>query len=317
MQISLSFGFRLGRSTVSKIIHETCSALWEALSPTVLALPNSVDDWMKISLGFENMWNLPHCLGALDGKHVIIDCPAKSGSKFFNYKGTFSVILMGLCDSNYRFTMVDIGNYGSQSDGGVFSRSHFGIKLKNKNLNLPQQSRMPNSEISLPYFFIGDEAFPLMENLMRPYPGRYLNFQKKIYNYRLSRARRIIENSFGIMAARWRIFRRPIKGSPENIDNIIKACIVLHNFLLSDEVGQPVHRRKYNPPAFADTEDSDGNIVEGEWRNEVIGEEVVQDIDTPGPNRPKKRAGDVRDLLAKYLTTDGKVPWQNAYVLRS
>lgn len=85
---------------------------------------------------------------------------------------------------------------------------------------------------------------------------------KAIFNYRLSRARRIIENSFGILAARWRIFRRPIIASPERIEVYTKAAIALHNYLRTTESSV------YCPPGFVDGEDGGGNIVQGNWREE-------------------------------------------------
>ena len=83
-----------------------------------------------------------------------------------------------------------------------------------------------------------------------------------VFNYRLSRARRIIENAFGILAARWRIFRRPIIAEPERVEVFAKAAIALHNYLRTTESSQ------YIPPGFVDGEDGAGNIVEGSWREE-------------------------------------------------
>ncbi|CAH1988760.1 unnamed protein product [Acanthoscelides obtectus] len=66
-------------------------------------VPSIDDEWLEIAKDFENQWNFPHCIGALDGKHVQIQCPANSGSSFYNYKGTFSIVLMAIVDPSYKF----------------------------------------------------------------------------------------------------------------------------------------------------------------------------------------------------------------------
>lgn len=83
----------------------------------------------------------------------------------------------------------------------------------------------------MPYVFVGDEAFPLKDNMMRPYPGKDLPQRKAVFNYRLGRAGRVVENSFGILASRWRILRRPILASPTKATLITQAAVALHNFL--------------------------------------------------------------------------------------
>ena len=114
-----------------------------------------------------------------------------------------TVVLLAVCDTHYRFVMVDVGGADRQSDDGVLSNSLFGRALENGSLRLPDSRRLPGLPCSsLPYVFVGDEAFPLKQNVMRPYPGRNLPQAQAIYNYRLSRARRIIENTFGILASR-------------------------------------------------------------------------------------------------------------------
>ena len=116
---TLALHFRLGVSTVQKIIMDTCHAIWDPLAPTYLPEPKK-EDWKNIAEGFYQRWNFPNCMGALVGKHVVVQAPAKSGSLYFNYKGTFSLNLMVLVDANYKFTYIDIGDYGSNAYGSVF-----------------------------------------------------------------------------------------------------------------------------------------------------------------------------------------------------
>ena len=102
--------FQIATSTVSQIIPEVCDAIWEALSPTEMA-PPTLKKWQEIENGFGKRWNFPNCVGAIDSKHVVIQNPAKGGSLYHNYKGTFSLNLMALVDHEYRFTFVEIGDY--------------------------------------------------------------------------------------------------------------------------------------------------------------------------------------------------------------
>ncbi|XP_011858144.1 PREDICTED: uncharacterized protein LOC105555714 [Vollenhovia emeryi] len=166
--LSIALAYRIGESTARKVIQETCTAIIKVLAPTYLQAPKE-EDWLKICEGFWTNWNLPNCCGAVDGKHVQIQAPPNSGSLYFNYKKTFSIILMAACDYNYKFTLIDVGAYGSNSDGGVFSRSKFGEAMYNGNLNLPKgEATLPGSATKTACFFVGYEAFQLTRNMMRP-----------------------------------------------------------------------------------------------------------------------------------------------------
>lgn len=203
---SIAFAHRIGESTVYNIIKETCRITLKVLSPIYLKPPTE-EKWKEIAAGFLNHWNFPNCLGAIDGKHFTIKAPSNSGSLYFNYKKFFSIVLLAACDDQYKFTIVDCGAYGSESDGGIFAKSDFGKCLNSDKLNIPiENSKLPLSDIEMSHYFVADEAFPLSRRIMRPYHGHFLNEKKSIFNYRLSRARRVIENTFGIFISRWRIF---------------------------------------------------------------------------------------------------------------
>lgn len=110
--------YKLGKETVRLIILETCEIIWTLLSPIYMSEPTT-EQFKDIEKDFHRMWNMPNCVGAIDGKHIAIKCPKNSGSMFFNYKKFFSIVLMAVCDANYTFTSVGVGSYGSQSDGGI------------------------------------------------------------------------------------------------------------------------------------------------------------------------------------------------------
>lgn len=84
-------------------------------------MPRTTAEWLNIERGFNRKY--PHCVGCIDGKHVVIQCPINSGTEYYNYKGTFSFVLLALVDSKYRFIFADIGAQGRISDGGVFQNS--------------------------------------------------------------------------------------------------------------------------------------------------------------------------------------------------
>ena len=144
---------------------------------------------------------------------------------------------MAIADAHYRFIAVDIGAPGRRSDGGVFRESRIGRRFERGLLNVPPPSAVDEKGTILPYVLVGDEAFPLSPFLMRPYPSSgVLNRRKKMFNYRLSRARRLIESAFSILGARWRIYRTEIIGSIDLVRNIIKATTCIHNWRITNSL---------------------------------------------------------------------------------
>ncbi|CAM1311709.1 Uncharacterised protein at_DN1314 [Pycnogonum litorale] len=177
-QSSLSFSYRLGRNTICSIIKETTEAIWKTLQPEYLTCPDE-SGWQQIAHGFQERWNFPNCIGAIDGKHVTIQAPPNSGSHYFDYKHFFSMVLLAICDSRYCFTVVDIGSYGRGSDGSIYSTS----RMATEDLKVPPACHVSGIG-DMPHVIVGDAAFPLQRNLMRPYPGNELNHEQRIFNYR-------------------------------------------------------------------------------------------------------------------------------------
>lgn len=225
-QTTIAASYRMSKSSVSRIVRETSDALWSGLLENgYLNAPQSESDWLAIADDFEKKWNFGNCIGAIDGKHVSMQAPAKSGSQFFNYKKSHSIVLMAIVNANYEFIFVDIGDAGRQSDGGVFSQCNLCFAFDKKLLKIPEAQTLSGSMKKFPFVLVGDEAFPLKDYLVKPYPRDSLQIKEKIANYRISRARRQVENVFGLCASRFRIFRRPIIADVETVTSVTKAVV--------------------------------------------------------------------------------------------
>ena len=125
-QQTQSFLFRIGKSTISNLLREMCKAIWLALQEQYLNVPSATSDWLRIAKEFQDEWNFPNCIGAIDGKYIMMDCPKNGGSAYYNYKGFHSIVLLAICDAKYCFTFADIGGFGSTNDASVLSNSMFG-----------------------------------------------------------------------------------------------------------------------------------------------------------------------------------------------
>lgn len=295
--LTIALNFRTGISTVQAIIQRVCHAIWDILQPLYMPEPDT-EAWYAIAKGFEEKWQFPHCCGAIDGKHIVIQAPANSGTLYHNYKGTFSIVLLAVVDHNYCFTMVDIGSYGHHSDSGIFVNCAFGKRLYHGSMNIPppkELTAMPELG-PMPFCIVGDEAFPLTTFMMRPYPGRGLTDEQRVFNYRLSRARRISENAFGILSARWRIFRRVCNLKPTHVDSVVRACVVIHNYLTRNNQDIATERP-------ADVEDLTGDTFS-----------ILQPMSLVRHSKSSKEAVEYRKLFTKYFNSKGTVSWQRELV---
>ena len=103
--------------------------------------PQSTEaQWREIAAEFENKWNFPHALGAIDGKHVVMQAPHNSAPEYFSHKMTHNIVLLAVCNARYEFLLVDIGDSGRQSDGTVYS--HLGHAVEHNLLNIPKLEKI-------------------------------------------------------------------------------------------------------------------------------------------------------------------------------
>lgn len=268
-------------------------------------MPRNPEVWKEVAKGFSQRWNYPLCLGSLDGKHVRIARPPNSGSLYYNYKGFYSIILFALVTGSYDVLYCDVGMEGRISDSGIWSVCALQEHLTRGSLHIPPPGLLPNTDIRLPYHFIGDDAFPLGEHLMKPYGHRNLDERELIFNYRICRARRVVENVFGLIATRFRIFHTEIAMRPPSVTTIVKAVVILHN-ILNKRSGAT-----YIPPGTVDHEDGNFTLVPGEWRRK----ETLANIRTSRARNARDVAKNQRDVLCDYFNNArGSVPWQNEQV---
>lgn len=280
----IHYSYRIGRSTAGKIIQLVSQQIWNVMKNECIPIPNH-EKWKEIAALFNKKANFPHCLGAVDGKHIRLIKPKGSASLYFNYKSYFSINLMAVADANYRFVYVDVGSYGKDADSTIFENCSLWRGIENETLHIPPSEEIPGIDISMPYAFIGDDAFPLSKHLLKPYAGKSLAVNKRIFNYRLSRARRFVECTFGILANKWRIFHRPIDVDVDFAVDIVKCCCVLHNYV-----------RERDGFEFEDT-------------LTVEGFEDIPNNDNNPVNRTINRYRE--SLTAYFVSEDGRVPWQN------
>lgn len=279
----LHYAYRLGISTIRKIVMDVCKKIWEILRDECIPRP-SENIWNECEAGFAKYANFPNCFGAIDGKHIRIVKPNRSGSLFYNYKHFFSVVLLAVVDTSYCFRYVDVGAYGKECDSSVFKESTFFHALNSGSLHIPGRKSLPQTENLLPYVLVGDEAFGLSDKLLRPYGGNNLTQQQRIFNYRLSRARRYVECGFGIFSNKWRIFHRPINVHPNLTINIVKACCILHNLI----------RRR------------DGFRID-----DALEVASFEDVPKEQNLRGTRTGKEIRDHFTQYFNSnEGSEPWQ-------
>ena len=229
---SLSCQFRVGRSTISKFLPEVCRAIQVEFTRV-----SYYSEWKELKRELRIRWNVPHALGALEGKHVALKKPKNTGTLFHNYKGFFSIVILALADGQYKFRWVDVGMAGSCSDAQIFNACRQKRKTEDGRIGFPDPASITQGGRDVYYFILADDAFALKTWLMKPCSRRMLTREERIANYRISMGRRV-ENAFGILVSRFRVMLTTIELPPATVREVVFTCVVLHNILRSQYQGQ-------------------------------------------------------------------------------
>ncbi|CAN8002919.1 unnamed protein product, partial [Ixodes pacificus] len=171
---------------------------------------------------FERKWKFPGVVGAVDGCHVPIQDPKDEQAAYFNRKEFHCVVLQGCCDSSMVFTHVHVGSPGRLHDARIFANSGLDDSI---------------SSLSEEYHILGDSAYPLQVNLMRPYKDNgHLTERKSRFNVTLSAARSVVERAFAQLKGKFRRLKYlDLNSLRMNPTFVMAACVVHTNILTSAE----------------------------------------------------------------------------------
>ena len=169
-------------------------------------------------------------------------------------------------------------------------------------MNLPDPEPLTMDSPPSPYVLVGDKAFQLTEYLLRPYSRKeWPNEDRNIFNRRLRRARRMIQNTFGILVSQWGILKSPIQCNIDETMAIVQAIVCLHNWLRKRDIGI----NEYVTPGMVDQDTPDG-FIPGSWRK-CIGESIFKDTyNCGGFNDSSRKAMEIREEFCQYLNNGNR-----------
>lgn len=248
--------FGVGKSTVCESVHKVCSAINDNLLQRYVSFPSG-EDLKTVIRGYKDRWGFPNCGGAIDGTHVPIIAPAEAHGDYLNRKGYYSLVMQAVCDHKYIFRNINIGWPGRVHDARIFANSEIFHMGENGTLfpNWDKRVQFQGREISMPIVLLGDPAYPLKPWLMKPFSNR-ANLQRlqHDFNYRLSRARMTIENSFGRLKGRWKCLSKRLDVDVKFACTVIATCVVLHNIC---ELSNELYRAEWDEDNNEDDDNDD------------------------------------------------------------
>ena len=221
----------LGTSTVSTIVNEVneaiVSCMWEECVSSLMT--SSSEDFQSKILDVEEQWQFPFTWAAIDGCHIPMKCPPggnEASKQFHNFKNFYSVVSMSLVDAKYRIIWGSCGFPGNSHDSIILQSTTLWADLKNDKLLPPLMHT--EQGILIPPLIIGDSVFPLEEWLMKPNTNAVLTEKQHNFDYRLSRARMVVECAYCQLKGRWRLIMRNSEGGLFQTKMATLACMVLH-----------------------------------------------------------------------------------------
>ena len=116
---------------------------------------------MSVAREFQEKWQFPNVVGAIDGKHIVIVPPHNSGSNYYNYKHTNSIVLLAIAGPNYECLFADVGTNGKMNDSGIWNKLSLRRAIENREIGLPEPIALAYRLEKIPFVILGDVAFSL------------------------------------------------------------------------------------------------------------------------------------------------------------
>jgi hypothetical protein len=219
----------IGDSTANVIVHEVLAVLDSLLPTNVIQFPVGAE-LARVMLDFENLHGLPWCAGAIDGSFIPMKCPpGVYGYKYWCYKNIYATLLLALVDSTGLFRYINTNTAASVGDAAVFARSKLLRYIDNESW-LPSQEGGDVMGTHVRPYIIGDAAFPLRPYLMKCFAGDpHTETLEGWFNYNIIRTRRVVENAFGRLKARFHVLTATKLDNPVLMGRVIRICCALHN----------------------------------------------------------------------------------------
>ena len=267
--------FGVSKSSVCLVTKEVCSSIVSQLLPQFVRFPTG-SALTEVVEGYKNELGFPQCVGAVDGCHIPIVSPQDCPADYYNRKGWHSIILQGTVDFRGWFTDIYVGWPGRVHDARVFANSSLYSRGQQNTLFTPNTS-VSLSGADVPLVLLGDPAYPLLPWLMKAYVNNgHLTTQKKLFNYRLSKARVVVEHTYGRLKGRWRCLLKRLDIDVGDVSQVVTACCVLHNIC-----------------------EAKGELFNDDWTEGV---DVDDTVSSSSPAQPCSDSIAIRDAFTQYFS---------------
>ena len=225
---TLQYAFRVARSTINRFVPEVCNTIIRAYQNEVMTCPTSPkrSSPFFIGGGTSHIPWMPWMESTFQS-----DVHDEVAASTTTTRASIRIVLLALVDGDCKFLWVDLGAAGSSFDAQIFKHSDLRHKIEDGTIGFPESESLVDDGPKVNYFILGDDAFPLKLWLMKPYSRRGMDLNQRVFNYRLSRGRRVVENAFGILTSGFRIFQRTMQQDPPVVARVVMACLVLPNLL--------------------------------------------------------------------------------------